>query len=122
MERLTLTGHCGLAITTMTNKPFTQCFLAVVNMMERKGIHHINALPGCAEVKVDKNWTVAVNGHGSERTAEPAGCMSASVPPFECVVWYNGWYAGSFSPYEGFMAAGKGANEDAFIRACELSK
>jgi hypothetical protein len=73
--------------------------------------------PECWECQVDKTWWIAVNGHSENRT----NSHGASVPPFNAVVEYNGWPAGLMDPYGGCIAAGDGANEDAFITALEAA-
>jgi hypothetical protein len=43
------------------------------------------------------------------------------IQPFFCYVEYNEWPAGLFTPYDGAMAAGTAANEDALIAALEAA-
>ena len=80
----------------------------LANLAEAMGVSHINKLPGLWECKIDEKWSVKVNGHAE--TVE-------NLPPYRCLVEYNGWPAGVVSPFDGVIAAGVDANEDALIKA-----
>lgn len=69
--------------------------------------------------KVDDAWRFAVNGKREPLDIAAAdGCMGyPDLKPYSCVVWYNGWLAGTFDPYGGIIAAGTCANEGTFIEA-----
>ena len=72
---------------------------------------------GCWEHQVNAQWAIAFNAH-----PEPKACsMGVTVEPFHCYVQFNGWPAGVFNPYGGQIAAGEGANEDAFLAALEAA-
>jgi hypothetical protein len=90
-------------------------FVLVCQLAEKDGVSGIHRLPGCWERKVDKHWWIAINGHEEE----VACSKGPKVPPFNCYVEFNGWPAGSFSPYEGIIAAGELANEETFAAALE---
>jgi hypothetical protein len=88
-------------------------FCAVVELGQRRGVERVNQLAGCWEVKIDERWWFALNGH-----EKPTPCAAGvDVEPFSVYVTYNGWPAGMFNPRGGWIAAGEGANEDAFIAA-----
>ena len=64
-------------------------------------------------------WHVLLNGTTEPVKFDPPDTMGAGdVLPISCAVLYNGWLAGTFDPAGGWFAAGEGANEDAFIAAC----
>ena len=67
----------------------------------------------CWERQVDERWHVCVNGHGDPK-ASTGGTM---IPGFTCAVTYNGFPAGLFSPFGGWIADGEAANETTFIDA-----
>ena len=69
--------------------------------------------------KLNKNWTIAINGKSHAVEIEPEKCMKAELRPIDFAVWWNGWLAGLFNPHGGIFAAGSGANEDAFIEVVE---
>lgn len=91
----------------------------VLRLMQAHGFTAIDQLPGAAEVKIDAQWYLAVNGHDAEIEVTPPDCMSVSLRPYHFVVWYNGWLAGLFHPFGGSLAAGSAANEGALCAAIE---
>lgn len=93
-------------------------FALVLALANALGVSHINELPACWEHQVDEQWWIAVNGHPFAQKATPPDAPAPlDVPPFHCVVTYNGWPAGLFDPRGGIIAAGDGANEFAFSEA-----
>ena len=91
----------------------SKVFSRIVDLMLVRGITNINALPGCAEIKVDEQWEISVNGH-----SEPMKCRCGSeVPPYAAFIKFNGWPAGVLTPYGGIIAAGRLANEGALLDA-----
>ena len=88
-------------------------FATIVEYVLSHGATRLDKVPGCFERDVDERWHIALNAH-NEPTKDSSGCP---VPAFECAITYNGWPAGIVGPYGGVMAAGSGANEDAFIDA-----
>ena len=89
----------------------------VMSLFQMHGISSIKDLPGCAEVKIDDHWYIAANGHKEGITVVPGGMMEVELTPYNFAVWYNGWLAGLFDPFEGIFAAGSAANADAFCAA-----
>ena len=96
-------------------------FDAIVEMSDRLKVYRIGDLPGCWEYQIDEAWWIAVNGHKEPvsvfRPQHPG--VPVSVPPFTAYIEYNGWPAGLIDPARGTMAAGEGANQDAFMAACD---
>ena len=68
---------------------------------------------------LDKHWIFAVNATKEPMEITPDGTMGWKVDPFHAGIWFNGWAAGSFSPYGGWIAAGTAANEDNFIASLD---
>ncbi|MBI3937113.1 MAG: hypothetical protein HY323_09060 [Betaproteobacteria bacterium] len=66
--------------------------------------------PNAWRHQVDEHWTITLNG---QREAIRVPIMGApfELPPYHCVVEYNGWLAGLIQPYGGELAAGEAANE-----------
>jgi len=79
------------------------------------GVHDLNKLSGCWEHQIDAKWWIALNPH-----RQKTRCSHGSdVPPFTLYVEFNGWPAGFVNAGGGVIAAGKLANEDAFITAID---
>ena len=68
--------------------------------------------------EIDEHWKIAINGNRTMQEVD-LGNGPITVPPFEMYVEFNGWVAGLVGPFEGVIAAGAAANEDAFITALE---
>lgn len=84
------------------------------------GVANINKLPGAWVHDVDERWRIAVNGHNEPLTVEATKThMEATIDPYCFAVWCNGWLAGLMSPFDGILAAGEAANEDALIAALD---
>ena len=66
--------------------------------------------------QIDDAWRVSVNGHDHARAID-----GLHVEPYHFVIWYHGWPAGVMNPFDGVMAAGSAANEDALIEALEAA-
>jgi hypothetical protein len=95
----------------MTEHEFSEAFIAVVDLTEKHGAHNLAARPGCAELQVDENWWIALNGH-----REPIECSKGlEVPPFHCGVFWREWPLGFVHPYGGEMLLHPEATEDRFI-------
>ena len=97
------------------------CVLAqkLIELAEVTGAASIKDLPGAWEHRVDDRWYVAANGHSTPVRVEPLNAMAWDLPPYTFGVWFNGWFAGEFTPMGGYMAAGETANEDALIAALD---
>ncbi len=95
------------------NKPL---FVLLCELAKKDDAAPLHKHAGCWERKIDDQWWIAVNGQmGSVKCSR-----GPTVNPGNCYVEYNGWPAGSFSPFEGFMAAGGEANEESFAAALEV--
>lgn len=55
-------------------------------------------------------WKIVVNGTEREVTYD-----GFKIFPYNCAIWFGDWLAGSFSPFEGIIAAGSLANADSLI-------
>ena len=88
-------------------------FILIAKLAEKDGASPINKYAGCWERQIDPHWWISVNGHTEEKKNSHGG----TVPPFNCVVEFNGWPAGLFNPYGGLIAAGELANEETFAAA-----
>ena len=62
------------------------------------------------EHKIDDHWFIKINGHAKDMEG---------IPPFHMTIEYDGFPAGSISPFDGTMLAGEEINEDAFIAAVQ---
>jgi len=89
----------------------------VLELSQAHGVESIKDLDGAWEIAIDDHWYLAVNGHEEPVTVEPDGMMEVELEPFCFCVWYNGWVAGIFTPFEGEFAAGEAANEHTFVEA-----
>ncbi len=87
----------------------------VARLADRDGVSNLAARPGLWQRVVDEHWTVYVNAHATEQRTDG----DAPVSAHSCYVEFNGWPAGAFNAYEGWFAAGRLANEDAFLAAVE---
>jgi hypothetical protein len=90
-------------------------FAALCDLGIALGIAPLNEHAGCWHHRIDERWAVWMNGH---KVPMPS-VLEQWLDPFHCYVEYNGWPAGIFSPFGGVIAAGEGANENAFIAAIE---
>jgi len=91
--------------------PIPECFNKVAELAIKLGMAPLNKNPGCWEYEVDDQWSIKLNPHDS---------MLDGIPSYHMAVSYNGWPAGLVSPTKGgVIAAGSGANEDAFIAALD---
>ena len=82
----------------------------------KDGIRRLADLPDSIyRRQVGESWRVVFNGSESKVTPEDA----AELDPFHIYVEFNGFPAGVFGPFDGVIAAGTAANEDAFIAAIE---
>jgi hypothetical protein len=95
-------------------------FILIADLAEKQGAAPLNKHAGLWECRLDSHWEIALNGHRETlewaQTSERMGC---DIPPFHCVVMFNGWLAGLFDAYGGTFAAGELANEQTFIEALE---
>lgn len=96
-------------------------FDGVLRVAKAQGVRNIKRLPHGWYYRLDDTWEWIVNGTLEPITVTPSGTMGATVPPFTAAVWYHGWLAGLFSPFEGIFAAGEGANEETFLAAIEAA-
>lgn len=107
----------------MDAPPICEAFYKLAQLAEKDGIESINKFPGCWTRQIGKHWWVAINGHKSvTKASSPSGASAGDgvdVEPFHAYVEFNGWPAGQFSPYGGWVAAGDAANESTFISAID---
>lgn len=102
----------------MADMPINEVFSRIIDVLLARGFKSIKDLPACAETKIDEHWEVAVNGHDF-----PIACShGVKVPPFTAYLQFNGWPAGLVTPYDGTMAAGQLANEEALLAALREAK
>lgn len=99
--------------------PDESIFVTIAKLHESLGLPPLGEMPGRMWIhKVDDHYTLAINaGDIMLRKIQPEGTMGADIPPFTCAVWFNGWLAGLFTPYDGTFAAGSAANLDTFREA-----
>lgn len=95
-----------------------EAFARLCDMAIALGAAPMTKHAGVWEHQVDKQWWVAFNGHTEKKTTS----KGQEVDPYHCYVEYNGWPAGIFMPYGGFIAAGEGANETTFIAALQRAE
>lgn len=92
----------------------SEAFLGVVNLGLALGLKNLHKLPGCWEYQVDEEWWISLNGH----TSTVKNSHGVDVPPFNVMVEFLGWPAGSLDHIEGILPAGK---EDGFIAALKAA-
>lgn len=90
-------------------------FAKIAELADALHVTGINKLPGAWIVELDPRWTIAVNGHDEDVQAKPHQHAEQTIPPFHAGVWYNGWPAGLLNPFDGLVAAGSAANEEALL-------
>jgi len=95
-------------------------FAKIAELAAAMNVTGINKLPGAWIVELDHHWTIAVNGHDEDVQTKPHQHAEQSIPAFHAGIWYNGWPAGLLNPFDGLIAAGDAANEDALINAIQL--
>ena len=100
-----------------------EAFHKVVELGLARGYERICDLPGALVLKVDDNWTVAMNGHEEPiDVPEGDGCMGIhGLPPYTIAIWWWGWIAGMVNAKGGEIAFGEMANEDSFIKAVKAA-
>jgi len=96
----------------MADKPICTVFGLIADLAGARGIRNIKDTPGLTSMAIDERWSVDVNPHPEEL---------GGTPPFHALIWYNGWPAGVVGPYEGTIAAGDTANEEALIAALKTA-
>ncbi len=87
----------------------------ICDLHKKDGGPPVGKLPGLWHRKVDRRWSIWVNGH-----MEPMKMDGRiAIAPGDCYVEFNGWPAGSFSMIhgEGVLAAGAAANYETFCAA-----
>lgn len=82
--------------------------MKIADLTKMLGVCSLKDILGLWQYRIDKNWDISINGH----TEEMEG-----IPPFHCLIKYNGWVAGLISPYGGEIVYSDVANEDTFIEA-----
>lgn len=96
-----------------------EAFVRLCELAQALKIKPLPEHPACWEHQVDERWWICINGHKDGPRKNSDGF---DVPPFECVLKYNGWPAGMFGPFGGIVAAGSCANEGTFIEALVAAK
>ena len=92
-------------------------FDLIAALAKHDGIAPLNQHDGCWVRRLDTEWVIAVNGHSTSLSCEPPDCMAAMIAPYEAAVWFNGWLAGMFGVYGGFVAVGNVANKETLTAA-----
>lgn len=77
----------------------------------------LNQYVGAWHCRIDDRWRIAVNAHNYRVDVTPDGAMAATMEPFQCAVWFNGWLAGTFNPAGGWFADGEAGNVRTFMAA-----
>jgi len=90
-----------------------EAFMAAADLAIASGAAPLNRHIGCWETSFGRGWSIALNGHNTT-TRDSRGM---DVPPFSLAVYWGDFPAGVLNPRGGWLAAGEGANEDAFIEA-----
>jgi hypothetical protein len=99
----------------------SEAFNDVALLIMALGEFPLHKHEGCFVYQIDGQWRMAVNGHREVKSGIDEGGAYFEVPPFSCLLWYNGWPAGCFNPTGGIIAAGEGANEQTFIEAVKAA-
>jgi len=105
-------------VTTEQRLSLCEAFVRLCELALALKIKPLPEHPACWEHDVDGHWWICINGH-KETVKNSDGF---DVEPFDCVVKWNGWPAGIFSPAGGVIAAGACANENTFIEALVAAK
>ena len=85
----------------------------VMDLLAQLGIQDgVAPLRGPYVRQIDEHWRVCLNPDEA-----PYHWGGFTIPRFHCAIEFNGWPAGLLNPFEGTIAAGKVANEEALIAA-----
>ena len=90
-------------------KEYSLAFAKIVELADVLNVKSIKDLSGLWEYQIDDNWKIKLNGHKEKNIH--------CIPPFNCLIEFNGFTAGLINPYGGIIACGDIANEDTFIDA-----
>ena len=88
-------------------------FSAIADLALARGIRNIKDTTEAVKIAVDERWSVWLSG----AKPLPETKQHPAIPSFHAYVEFNGFPAGLLNPAEGAFAAGRLANEDAFIVA-----
>ncbi|MCK4665088.1 MAG: hypothetical protein KAT68_19625 [Bacteroidales bacterium] len=88
---------------------YNSAFAKIAELAGILNVKSIKDLPGLWIYEIDKHWKIKLNGHKEEID---------NIPPYRCVIEFNGFPAGIINPYGGTIAGGI-ANEDSFIEAID---
>lgn len=90
-----------------------EVFQAACEFAMSRGAERLRDQSGTWDSDVDDKWWISINAH-----AQDAECSRGlNVPPCSVYVEFNGWPAGVIDAAGGCIAAGKIANEEAFVTA-----
>ena len=103
---------------TQIDKPISEAYYALAEYGLSLGVENLAAIDGCWEHQIDERWWVAANGHREDQQCS----HGVAVPPFHWYIEFNGWPAGVIGPFQGVIAAGEAANEDAFLAALKAAR
>jgi hypothetical protein len=98
----------------VSDRPILALFAQMVEYCLARKLSAENGL--FVTVEKDKRWQFAIAGREA-KAFEPPGGMEVALNPFHFAIWWNGWLAGIGTAFEGEIAAGEGANEQAFSEA-----
>ncbi|HEY2352011.1 MAG TPA: hypothetical protein VGH83_05840 [Candidatus Acidoferrum sp.] len=99
----------------MTLMMVTELFMKTVLLGIALGWKNLNALPACAEYRLDEHWWFAINAHG-----EATKCsVGMDVPPHSIYYEFNGFPFGIADAHEGMCGSGGLANEDELMRVID---
>jgi hypothetical protein len=94
----------------VTDKPITEVYAKAGEWLFQRGLRNLKDSPGLYRARIDKQWEIKVNAHGTE---------IESVPPYHFAFEFNGWPAGIVGATGGVIAAGEAANEETLLKAIE---
>ncbi len=101
----------------MSQAKISEVFSKIVHLAQAVKAKPMNKYAACWEHRIDDDWSIAVNGHPTQKETE-GGC---TVPPFSAYIEWNGFPAGILGMNGGMLVAGSGANEDTLIEALDAA-
>lgn len=95
---------------------FCEVYYKVIELIQKDGIKTINDCPNKTYERKLGNWIIAMHGNKNNQIIKPKDCMDIEAEYGKIYLWWNGWIAGTISPFEGIIINHpEGCNEKRLI-------